>query len=287
MYTSTLAKILDKLVPEELAILIDKDTDISLLLQIIRETNSIRSGVDRSAHILSVLFAVYHKKLGNLQSIINSISYSKLCELRKWNTLLNSYAGKEIIKLIEQRRNALKQEVETIDTCGEEIILFDDATLFNEIAVDRVWLDVKILLRLFDAKNLVLLSTKPLELPSNWERANWYTVLPWRDERLKTPMLRKYIDMKKYPKIARNGGMNFSYSLRVLNKNNKFYWELDIIPKLRPNDDKTLIEEKQKLVKELSCNFKFQHKEVDYMVGTEEELLEKLKQRFPKKEVQA
>jgi hypothetical protein len=283
MHTSTLEKILNELDPTELAILVDQDTDINLLLKIIRKKKNLKHNNTReSSYILYLIFAAYHKKLGDLQSIINSISYSELKEIKRRDDFCNSYARKEIEGLIDKRCQALEQKVKTIDTQGEAIILFDDSPLFREIAVDNIWLNIKIFSTLMEAKNLLLLSTEPLESPSNWRFSNQKGVLPLRDERLELPFLRKYIDMKKYPRIVNNRGISISYSLKVVNKDNKFYWNLEIDRKSTGNDDVDLMQIKLNLIRELRSKFKFQGKEVECMVGTEEELLAKLKQKFPK-----
>jgi hypothetical protein len=287
MYTSTLEKMLSKISPIELAILIDKETDLNSLIKLLPMKFNTSSS-NKILHLVSILTAAYHKKLGDLESLLDSISYEDLEDLKDSYMFSESYIKNELEILINKRCKKLKKELETIDLKNKAIVSFRCvSSLFDQIKLHSKLVPFdEAILTLLSADKLILISPEDVTSNGCWSHNDGYEYVTYNDGKIKIDSLKQFIDVKNYPRITRNGGTVLFYELYIVKKDDgKLYWHLKLRAKTRYKENKILTEEKQRLAEELQNKFKFQDQEVDCIIGTEEEILEKLKKRFPKKEV--
>lgn len=305
MHTSAILSLGSKINTPELLCVIDKDTDIDLLISVLhkmyldpnsgdKDDKSVFAEINLKETIEYILLAISYKFPEKLEDIIKRLPLRILKDLldKMYDNEIQSEQLLKIFNLIERECAKRLENINNILPHKVKVIGFDAYTdLFTKSNIHINEYKNDFFDKLFSLENLIGVSTEPLnqlyvsgylsdigKFISHLEALNTRVTVS-------RETLAKYVNLKKYPKIRSRKAITIGMLLIAVKKDNKFYWRLYIYEPKRTNHPTDVETEKQKLGIELQKKFKFQNKEVDLVIGTEEEIIEELKRRFPKEEV--
>jgi hypothetical protein len=302
MYTSSILSSGTKIDTPELLSMIDHDTDIDILLSTLCEIyihpdrgdkndNSVFASINLKETMKYVLLAISHKFPEKLENSIKQLPIRILKNLSNearetssehLQNIYNMIADEYTRKFEESIKNILPPTVKvaSLDANTRE---FDQGNIHFSV-YDGEFPD-----NIFSVEKLIGISTEPINQMymsrylSGVNKFINHIEVCHNHLQIPRETLIKYVDLKKYPKLRFKRSIDLDVVLIVAKRKNKFYWQLYIYDPKRTNHSTEVSQEKQKLGKELAKKFKFQNKEVDCLiVGTEEKIIEELKQRFPK-----
>jgi hypothetical protein len=298
-----------KIESKELLYLIGKNTDIDLLLSYIVETYFKNNGGDDDEEksvfldndtitetIENILLSINYQFPEKLESTIKKLPLrllnkllrdsitSKSIQLNKIYTIIdNSYTEK-----INSIKGILPPNIKVTSVEQRNSSIFEQTFEDSQVLLGAVEQDSDRFEQLFSIENLAAIASAPISK----DDLSDYVV--WSNDGLKhieafcdvltvpREVISKYVNLKNYPKLHSKKFFKFSIYLIAVKKKNEFYWLLRVITPERANQSEEFIKEKSKFEKELESRFKLQNKKVDFIIGTEEKIIEELKQRFSK-----
>lgn len=284
---------------KELLCLIDKNTDTDFLISHIledyfkNEDKTSKFLYDIAETIENILLAISYHFPEKLESTIKKLPLRILNKLRRDIVFDESRQLNKIFNLIE---NTYKKKINNIKGILPPNIKVIDIEHWGNPAFSQIFDDGQLLLcsaendsdkfeQLFIVDDLIGISPIPID------DSMLYSCLLWLDDNvnhieflsdeLNIPkdVISKYVNLKKYPRLRLKKFFRFSINLVAIKKS-EFYWLFHIEMPEKLNESSEYIKEKCEFTAELESKFKLQNKKVEFIIGTEEYIIEELKRKF-------
>jgi hypothetical protein len=293
MHTSAIIASMPKLAPSNIRACIDKDTDILLLVRLLRTLNIEFN--QKTLYFLNILFGAYYKNLLILEDIVKEIPIYHLeiiYEIELWKYKIYDLIPSEVTNAVDQaihkRFREIKDELSFLNFSNTAFVLFEFMW-----KITSMFKEYKPTLQNLLNDNVLLLANRDTVQNSIAFKYNINLTKIFEKELFGAKVNKEFLDSigldsNKYPMTSKLGFLIY-LDFAIEKIGTKLFFRPLVSPIKEFNNTSDFVREKREIgcILQQRLNQKFEYKFEYTIIGTEEEILEELKKRFPKKEVQA